>query len=175
MPQGLIERLRLAALADDEGLDEAIREVPLPDGLLRRLRQPPLLTDEGLDAALREVPLPIDISVRFHRAPKSWKRLTRIAQWAAAASLVIAITVSYSGAMIGFLISAYPYGGASSESEPAVSVTAELPDRPEPDFDVALSPDGGLPRQGSFADSAPPVPPVELPGPERSPRSPLAS
>ncbi|MHC4179565.1 MAG: hypothetical protein ACYSWU_18800, partial [Planctomycetota bacterium] len=114
VPEGLIQRLRRTALADNGDLDAAIREVPVPAGLLRRLRQPALLTDEGLDAALREIPVSAKLPGRLRQVPKNWIRMTRLGQWAAAASLLIAIGVSYFGAMIAFLLSAYPYSGEIS-------------------------------------------------------------
>ena len=143
VPEGLLERLRRAALADDEGLDAAIREVAVPAGLLRRLRQPALDTDEGLDAAVRDVLVPVELRGRLQQVPKNWVRLARLTQWAAAASLLAVIGLSYFGAMIGFLISAYPYSGEISRAKPISSLTAELSrqsGQPEPAFGVAVMP-----------------------------------
>ena len=62
LPEGLVERLRQTALADDDGLDAALREVPLPAGLLDRLRGIPLADDADLDATLRDVPVPAGLA-----------------------------------------------------------------------------------------------------------------
>lgn len=174
VPEGLLERLRRAALADDEGLDAAIREVSVPAGLLGRLRQPALDTDEGLDGALREVAVPVELRGRLQQVPKNRIRLARLTQWAAAASLLAVIGLSYFGAMIGFLISAYPYSGEVSRPQPISSLTAEFSSRPdpsEPAFGVAVSLADAAPQEGRSAGSPTPVPNVKLvslEGPERT-------
>ena len=165
VPEGLLQRLRQAALADDEGLDVAVRDVPVPAGLLRRLRQPALDTDEGLDAALRDVPVPVGLSGRLRQVPKHWTRMARWTQWAAAASLLVAIGLSYFGAMIGFLISAYPSPGEVSQAKSILLLGAAYRDQPggqEPGFSVAISPGSSQSRQGPSGGSPTPVPEVKL-------------
>lgn len=126
VPEGLLERLRQASLADDEGLDAAVRDVPVPVGLTRWLRQAALDTDEGLDAALRDVPVPAGLSGRLRHVPRGRIRFARWLPWAAAASLLAVIGLSYFGAMTGLLISAYRSPG---EVAPAESVPPGAGDR----------------------------------------------
>ena len=113
MPAGLLSRLRQIAVADDEGLDEALRRVPVPEGLTDRLQRSLLADDEALDEAVRDVRVPVSVQQRLRRIPKNWLRLTRLTQWATAASLLIAIGLSYVGAMVALLWATYPPGDAS--------------------------------------------------------------
>lgn len=170
IPQGLLDRLGRSALADDEGLDAAIRELPVPTGLVRRLRRLALLTDEGLDAALRELPVPVELSGRLRKVSNSRVRLARLPQWAAAASLLAAIGFSYFGAMLGFLLSAYPYYSAELPgANPISTFTARFSDRqgqPEPDLSLAVLPGSGGPENGPFAGPQAPVPEIVLAGPQ---------
>ena len=62
LPEGLIQRLRQVALADDDGLDAALTELPLPAGLVARLRAIPMAADEDLDQTLRDVPVPAGLA-----------------------------------------------------------------------------------------------------------------
>ena len=169
IPEMLLERLRWAALADDEGLDAAVRHVPTSPRLLRRLRQPALDTDEGLDAALRDVPVPAELYGRLRQVQRNWIRWARWTEWVAAASLLTVIGLSYFGAMIGFLISAYSYPG---EVLPAKSISLlgawyrGQPGQPEPDFSVAIPLSSSQPQQGPSGSLPTPVPDVELVRPD---------
>lgn len=177
VPEGLLERLRGTALARDADLDAAIRDVPVPAGLPSWFRQPALQTDEGLDAALREVPVSAILSVRLRQVPKGRLRLNRMARWAAAASLLMAIGLSYFGAMIGFLISASPYAVEISPSGPISAQMADGPSppgRPDPDFRTALSPLDSQPQPGPFADSTTSAPRLEPAGLEEPRGAPLS-
>ena len=100
LPDGLLARLRAVAWTDDEGLDAALGEVPVPEDLLKRLHQIPLTDDEGLDATLRSVPVPSRLMASWRRRAKRQDRLLRLSRVAVAASLVIALTLSYFSAMV---------------------------------------------------------------------------
>jgi Ca-activated chloride channel family protein len=103
---GLLERLRAIPLAEDEGLDAALREVPLPHGLLARLSRIPLADDEGLDAAVRDVPIPVRLTATWRRRTRRSERGSRrwrvlwVSRLAAAASLLIAVSLTYLAATL---------------------------------------------------------------------------
>jgi Ca-activated chloride channel family protein len=103
-PAGLLERLRAIPLAEDEGLDAAVREVALPKGLLRRLAQIPLADDNGLDAALRDVPVPRRLTATWRRRARrsvlGGTRMLWVSRLAAAASLLLAVSLTYLAAKI---------------------------------------------------------------------------
>lgn len=99
----------------DGWLDAQLRNVPLPDGLLRGLTGAAMLSDEELDAALRDVPLPPLLLWRLRRIVEAPARLIRLRQWAAAASLFLAIGFSYITAVMLFLACHYP-----SQPEPVL-------------------------------------------------------
>jgi hypothetical protein len=165
MPDGLLERLRWVALADDEELDTAIRDVSVPMRLSRWLRQPALDTDEGLDAALRDIPVSVAWPDQWRQVATNWSRLARVIQWAAAASLLLAIGLSYFGAMIGFLVAAYRYSGETSGPELIASPTAAFVSRAAPaapDSSAAILGGSSRPPQGPSAASPTPVPEVKL-------------
>ena len=107
VPAWLLGRLQRVVLADDDGLDQALRRLPLPARLADRLRLLPLEGDQQLDAAVRHVPVPPAILGRCRRLPNRGLSLARVTHWVTAASLMIAIGLSYVGAMIGFLVAAY--------------------------------------------------------------------
>jgi len=119
LPEGLLERLRRTALADDDGLDAAIRDVPLPAGFAHRLRRGVLADEEILDAAVREVTVPVDLLGRLRRLPQRRKRLASLVPWATAVSLLIAIGLSYGGAMLGFL--------TATLRDPVLTAQQEIP------------------------------------------------
>ncbi len=60
LPEGLVERLRKTALADDDGLDAVLRDVPIPARMQETLRAIPLAEDEDIDDILRNVAIPAD-------------------------------------------------------------------------------------------------------------------
>ncbi len=122
VPEGLQRRLRHMALAADEGLDAAVRAVPLPSGLIDRLRLGVLADDEGLDAVIRDVPVPVDLASELDRSPKARLRLARLTQWATAVSLVVAIGLSYIGAVVGLVALSYP---TSDRSRPELDTFLE--------------------------------------------------
>jgi Ca-activated chloride channel family protein len=66
LPEGLLKRLRKAALVDDEGLDAAVRYVQVPATLLDSLRVVPV-ADEALDESLAAVWVPPDLTDRLFR------------------------------------------------------------------------------------------------------------
>ena len=133
LPEGLIQRLRQVALADDDGLDAALTRVALarracgarcaaspwpptrtstrrsatcpcrPDWC-RGLRSIPWADDDGLDAALREVPVPAGLSAPWQRRQKRQKRLVRLIQVAAAASVLLAVAGLYFGPRLADLV-----------------------------------------------------------------------
>jgi Ca-activated chloride channel family protein len=177
VPDGLMERLRRAALADNEGLNAAICNVPVPPGLFGWLRQPALYTDEGLDAALRYVPFPAELSARLRQVPKGFLRFAGLTRWAAAASLVVAIGLSYFGAMIGFLLAVYPYSAELFPSKSVLSFRAGYVGQlgqPDADFSVAAAP-GGNQTQQDRSDGLPaPVPEIGLVNLDNPARSALA-
>jgi len=136
LPNGLLGRLRAAALADDEGLDAAVRCVPVPagfgrrlfgailedhealdaalravavpDGLEARLRRAVLVDDDGIDAVVRDVPVPSQVRKRLAHTAGAAGRFVKWGRLATAASLLLAIGLSYVGAMVLLLASVYP-------------------------------------------------------------------
>jgi len=173
VPPGLHARLRRTALCDDDGLDAALRSVPLPAGFERRLQQVAfeldevldaalcdvaipaglddrlrrtvLADDDGLDAVLRDTPTPVRLRRRLARASGAAGRLAALGRWATAVSLLVAIGLSYVGAMILMLASVYPQEPQTGpelatwtvefSSAPKTAVAAVPPARPEP-FEV---------------------------------------
>lgn len=108
VPEGLAQRLREVILADDDGLDNGLRNVPVPPRLCGRLRRSVAEDDAGLDALLRDVPVPYRVIRNLRATPGHRLQLQRIAGWVAAASLMVAIGLSYFGAAMGFLIAGLP-------------------------------------------------------------------
>ena len=110
LPDGLLDRLMALPLAGDEDVDELVRAVAVPPGLLERLQAIALADDDALDEALRAVPVPNDLvsSCRHHahrqlarrEGRQSMDRVLRISRVAAAASLVLAVTLSLSCALL---------------------------------------------------------------------------
>lgn len=96
----------------DAWLDSELGNVPLPEGMLRRLREIPFADDAELDAAVRDVPVPFELQRRLELIGHRRARLLRLGQLAAATCLVAAIGVSYLGAMLAFLLTAYPAPGS---------------------------------------------------------------
>jgi len=106
---GLLGRLRRIPLAEDEGLDAALREVPLPQGLVARLGKIPLADDDGLDAAMRDVPVPARLAAACRqRMRKPYRgarlgarsRMLWVSRLAAAASLLMAVSLAYLAAWL---------------------------------------------------------------------------
>lgn len=90
--------------------DKSLRDVPTPDGLTARLRAIPaeevrLMSDEGLDEWLRGVPTPADLLARCRRVVTQPRRRMLARHWALAASLMLAIGLSYATSMAAFLLS----------------------------------------------------------------------
>jgi len=161
LPDGLLRRLRRAALIDDEGLDAALREVPIPAGLTDRLPWVPLADDEGLDEAIRDVRVPVGVRGRLRRVPRNWFPLTRLTQWATAASLLIAIGVSYVGAMVAMLWATYQPDRVPGSRLAATAV--EFSGSSEASLDsltTTISPDFFRPDGDTIGSL--PVPPFEL-------------
>ncbi len=81
LPDGLLKRLRTAAVASDEQLDAALREVPLPAGLADRLAEAVPVADAAVDRAVADVPLGPGLLDRLRTIPEythphveSWMR-----------------------------------------------------------------------------------------------------
>ncbi len=108
VPEALVQRLRAVSLADDAGLDDHLRAVPLPPGLSGWLRLAVAGDDTGLDALLRDIPIPYRTLQKLRATPGYRLQLQRIAGWIAAASLFVAIGLSYFGAVLGLLIAGLP-------------------------------------------------------------------
>ena len=100
VPEGLVDRLRAAPWADDDDLDAAICDVPVAKDLVQRLWKAPMVDDEGLDEILRNLPVPTRLMASWRRRAKRRERLLWYAQLAVAASLLIALTLSYFSAMM---------------------------------------------------------------------------
>ena len=96
----------------DVWLDSELGNVPLPAGMLQRLREIPVAGDAQLDAAVRDVPVPFELRRRLELIGHGRARLLRLGQLAVATCLVAAIGVSYLGAMLAFLLTAYPAPGS---------------------------------------------------------------
>jgi Ca-activated chloride channel family protein len=155
LPEGLIQRLRQVALADDDGLDAALTELPLPAGLLGRLRGIPLAADEdldqtlrdvavpaglaqrlrsipwadddGLDAALRDVPVPAGLAAPWQRRLQRQKRLGRLIQVMAAASMLLVVAGLYFGHQNSTGPQAKPGASLTWNSLPPQPVEDNLP------------------------------------------------
>lgn len=100
VPDGLLDRLRAVVFEDDDGLDATLREVAVPAGLIKRLHAIPLADDDGLDEALRNVPVPLGLTASWRRSRQFGDRVMRFSRLATAASLIIAVSLSYFSAMI---------------------------------------------------------------------------
>ena len=166
----------------DAWLDAELRDVSLPVGLLERLRSIAVAGDEELDAAIRDVPVPVGLGSRVQRIWEAPLRLARLGSLATAASLLIAIGLSYVGAMAGFLWTIYiaytspPLPPPSLDSRVAIVLSLE-PDGQAvgvEGLEIALLSKG--PGDVDPADPAPPAPEVELAGigtPVKSPSGPI--
>ncbi len=131
VPDGLVERLREVALADDAGLDDALCGVSVPEGFAGRLRWSIAADDSGLDALLRDVPVPYRVLRNLRATPGYRLTLQRMANWVVAATLLVAIGLSYLGAAMGLLIAGLPMR-PEPQPELAWFVTGELlPDMSE--------------------------------------------
>ena len=102
-----------------------VRDVAVPPGLLQRLQAIPLADDDGLDEALRNVPVPDDLvascrhHARRHLARREGRqrmdRMLRISRIAMAASLILAVTLSLGSAMLLSLVLNGSGNGAVAE------------------------------------------------------------
>lgn len=108
VPDGLVRRLRKIALADDLALDDELRGVAMPPGLAGRLRMVVADDDVGLDGLLRDVPVPYRVLCRLRATPGYRLKLQRVVGWAVAATLIVAIGLSYFGAAMAMLIASLP-------------------------------------------------------------------
>ena len=181
-PAGLLRKLRQTALTDDAGLDEALRLVPLPTGLEARLRAGLLVEDDALDAALCNVSVPSGLATSILRAvtlddddaldealrdvpvPASALRVAassrfrvfsrRMARWAVAASLFLAVGLAYSGGVIAYLAALRSQPGSLS---PDSFITVE-----PADAEPLVSPesDGSQPGPGVVVELAPNLQPT---------------
>ncbi|MDZ7617160.1 MAG: von Willebrand factor type A domain-containing protein [Patescibacteria group bacterium] len=125
VPDGLVRRLRHIALAEDSALDDKLRCVAMPSGLDGRLRMTVVEDDEGLDAMLRDVPVPYRVLCKLRATPGYRIQLQRVVSWAVAATLMVAIGLSYFGAASVLLLASLPATPASPP-ELAWSVAGEL-------------------------------------------------
>lgn len=162
VPEDLPQHLRAVTLGDAD-LDDQLRGVPLPSRLTGRLRFAVAGDDDGIDALLREVHVPYRVVQKLRAAPGYRLRFQRIAGWVAAASLAVAIGLSYFGAAMGLLIAGLP---APPQPAPELAwyVAGELmPDLSDATLDVmqleVLSEGGGEGEEWAA------WPPVEVPEP----------
>ncbi len=107
VPTGLIARLQ--AIPQEEPFDQSLRDVPVPEGLLSQLRAIPTYPDQELDERLRNIPASDDLLARISgsRSSLAFRPWT---SWATAAMLLIAIGLSYFGAMTYLVMTAYHVG-----------------------------------------------------------------
>jgi len=91
----------------DSWLDDQLRAVPLPKGFAERLRWASLVDDEDLDEAVRDVPLPAGLLGRLRLLARRRHPLARLSDLATAVSLLVAIGVSYVGAMVLLLMAVH--------------------------------------------------------------------
>ena len=162
----------------DDVLDAELRDVPLPEGFMERLRQA-ALTDEDLDAAVREVPVPSRLDDRLRRPRSLWRRslqdrrrMRRVTQWAVAMSLVLCVAVGCFAVMARFLIVASEARRASLpvavqppdkpvDLRPSRSWLCEMDDRFGPDSPDPLSGNRSHQWQGLLASHRVPLEPSE--------------
>ena len=116
-----------------------MRDVAVPPGLLERLKAIPLADDDGLDEALRDVPVPDDLVAacrrharRYFARPFGWARHAmdsglRFSRIAMAASLILAVTLSLGSAMLFTW-----YLNGSDEVAKNVPARSPLPSPPTP-------------------------------------------
>ncbi len=164
VPDGLSGRLRTAVLADDEGLDAWINKVAVPPGLCDRVRKGVLGEETALDAALRDVPMPADLAQGLWRRKALGRRLAGLGRWAIAVSLLLAIGVSYVGAMLVFLAGTYPDDdGLLPKLHTALSrSTADRSEDTSPSLSLAIPPRTEEVADVATFDAVPRVPQIKL-------------
>ena len=126
MPAGLARQLRQIPDLPDVELDRRLGDVHVPHGLLNTLRQitGEEYSDAEIDEVLRDVPVPQGLVTRARRASDVAGRRRRLArEFAVAASLFIAIGLSYFGAITGFIIAAFRE--AATPPKPVLVVQAD--------------------------------------------------
>ena len=145
----------------DDVLDAQLRAVPLPEGFMDRLRQA-ALTDEDLDAAVRQVPVPPTLDIRLRPPPLSWRRslqnrlrMRRLSHWVVAISLLLVVSIGCLAVMVQFLIV------ASEARRASPSVAANLAGKPVDqrpmgswltEMDARFGPDSPDPLSGNRSD-----------------------
>jgi hypothetical protein len=122
LPLAWQSRLRCAAAFDDDGLDAALQDVPLPAGLCRQLQRAVLTDDDGLDATLRDVPMPYRAVVRLRRIPEGRIPVARLARWVTAASLLVAVGTTFLGALFAFLFAISPLANTRLAERPRLTI-----------------------------------------------------
>ncbi len=137
----------------DAWLDAQLRNVPLPDGLVARLERVVAAEDEQIDAALRNVRLPALLLWRLRRIVEEPTRLVRFRRWATAASVFLAIGLSYVAAMLMMLASSFE-GPASPQSPLAPYFVMEIADVADRQV-VEFQPSTSLAATGTGADGRP--------------------
>ena len=179
VPPALLAQLK--SLPADAQLDRRLREVPVPAGLLTRLHAISALADDEFDAQLRDVDIPATLAASLRgivsRDTRIRRERFRLAQWALAASLLLATSVAYFSAAGSLVMAMF---SASAESEEAVLALAasepiELQASLATAADADLGPAVGSGWEASFAAEAPVVArvevefmPLEAPSPTRS-------
>jgi len=169
IPPGLETRLRQSAFAaegiPDEAFDETLCDIPVPEGLQDRLRRSVLADDEALDETIRDVPVPAEVVASGRRVPKMRLRLARLSRMATAASLTIAIGLSYVGAMLALLVATYP-ADSPRPADLAWRMTGQmLPDDPSDPGILVSAPSARTPSETVPRDLS--IPPIELARRER--------
>lgn len=91
----------------DSWIDRQLRDVAVPDDLVARLQFVSQIDDEALDERLCEVPVPAGLVERLQLIAQPIQRRFNATSWTAAAALLLAVSISYFGAMAGLVASAY--------------------------------------------------------------------
>jgi len=101
----------------DASLDDRLRDVPVPEGLLERLRSVAAFDDAELDIHLRRVAVPFGLLDRLRRVPSGGLRPVRLTEVMLAASLLLAVGLTYVALGAGLLLLSFP----SSEEQPRIA------------------------------------------------------
>jgi len=172
MPAGLAESLK--AIPADYAIDRRLSDVAVPDSLRERLREIPVYGDEALAAELRAVPVPDSLPAKLRspaqpeRARRQW--VSRLATWAVAASLMIAVGLAYFSALGAAIVAVYRPSGPSRGASPEDG-SIELDTTPDDSSlsqlseAIRLTPAEQSPALAVIGPIDPPLPPTPDPRP----------